>query len=103
MGLTLFRQSRTMQGRPAPDADTLAKFKESWKVGLFDCTSDVKVCFMGMCCGPCLYGQTSQIVEDNCMMPALKMMCCAPCHVCCFAPARRNDMRQMREGLVHGG
>merc|ERR1712139_77609 len=62
-----------------------------WKQSLFGCTSDIGNCLMGWCCGSCLYGQISDIVDDKgCFQPCCLAACCGPCNVCCYAPQRRD-------------
>merc|ERR1719247_1458340 len=62
---------------------------------LFDCCSDPTLCLYGWCCGPCVYGETDDIMgEGSCMMGALKVIFCGSCTVCCIAPGRRERLRQ---------
>merc|ERR1711964_174779 len=81
----------------------MESYAGEWKNSLFGCTGDPGVCCMGMFCGACLYGQTSDVMEpDGCMMPALKAALCGLCTVCMWAPARRDAMRNLWK-LKHGG
>merc|ERR1712100_626206 len=49
----------------------------------------------GFGCAPCLYGQTSDIIEGegSCMMATLQAWLCGICTVCCYAPKRRETLR----------
>merc|ERR1712025_518049 len=78
----------------------MSKFTNKWEAGLFGCMGDPGICCMGMFCGACLYGKTSEIVEDDCMKPAVLAACCGICTVCMWAPARRDTIRQTYE-LLH--
>lgn len=51
-------------------------------------------CF-GMCCMPCQYGQTSEIIgAGGCAMQTIMMALCPTCVQCCMAPGRRGKLRQ---------
>merc|ERR1712196_183789 len=75
-------------------SDLPASCNKPWEIGFFAITHDMTTCLMGCCCGPCLYGKTSEIVEDDCMKPCLLAVCCVPCHLCMYAPNRRNEIRR---------
>merc|ERR1712010_302682 len=66
-----------------------------WKTGLFGCHENIGTCCFGLCCPACLYGKTSEVVEGDCMMAAVKVLCCGPCTVCCWAPQRRQEIITM--------
>merc|ERR1712196_127219 len=83
-----------------------------WKAGHFACHENIGTCCFGLCCPACLYGKTSEVVEGDCMMAAVKFLCCTPCTVCLWAPARRQEIITMyalnpdhasRAGALHGG
>merc|ERR1712036_64353 len=86
---------------PNTDAEREA-FTGDWSVGLFECYNDIGGCLYGWCCPACLYGKTSEIVDDDCMKPCLCFALCGLCTVCKFAPDRRNKMRDLWK-LKHGG
>merc|ERR1712188_222043 len=67
---------------------------DDWQAGLFGCFDDIGVCCYGYCCGPCLYGDTNEILEKgSCMKAGALACCCGLCTVCCYAPGRRADLR----------
>merc|ERR1711981_563019 len=59
--------------------DQRLAYTAEWSQSLFGCFGDISTCAMGMCCAPCLYGQTSEIAEgDGCVKPCLLAYCCGP-------------------------
>merc|ERR1712216_23778 len=96
-------RGRVLQQTNMSIDDQRLAYTAEWSQSLFGCFGDISTCAMGMCCAPCLYGQTSEIAEgDGCVKPCLLAYCCGLCTVCMWAPARRNSMRDLWT-LKHGG
>merc|ERR1711924_266038 len=67
--------------------DQRLAYTAEWSQSLFGCFGDISTCAMGMCCAPCLYGQTSEIAEgDGCVKPCLLAYCCGSAPSACGLP-----------------
>merc|ERR1711966_329183 len=70
--------------------------KEGWQASGFGCFSNIGNCMMGWCCPCVLYGKTNDILEENTCLSASAFFCCLTwCTICCYAPGRRERMREV--------